>query len=263
MSCKILTYPLQVQEHGGLPGTQFLVPQWLSAPPPGHMANPHTNSLQHPQAWPKPNPSTRPWRSSLPPRYISHPTPTWPFWSLNKTMPLFSLWFPLPYEVRPSSIPGDSKGLILSRLHVCGRCLCPSIWACGDLLKWGLFDTQRVGWIVATKDVSLQNRAISGKRVFVDIVKDIKVRSSRVRVTFNPTDRVLIRDEKGHRWEASWRWRQRWEGGGHKPKDPWSPKAGKGRKNPILEPLEGSQPCTTLILGVWSPGLGEDELLLF
>ena len=43
------------------------------------------------------------------------------------------------------------------------------------------------------------NRVISGKRVFVDVVKDLKVRSSRVRVTFNPTDRVLIRDERGHR----------------------------------------------------------------
>ena len=44
-----------------------------------------------------------------------------------------------------------------------------------------------------------RNRAISGESVFVDVVKDLKVRSSRVRVTFNPTDRVLIRDEKGHR----------------------------------------------------------------
>ena len=42
-----------------------------------------------------------------------------------------------------------------------------------------------------------------------------------------------------------------------------SPKAGKGRKDPILEPLGGPQPCDTLISGVWSPGLGEDELLLF
>ena len=49
---------------------------------------------------------------------------------------------------------------------------------------------------MATKDVSPQNRVISGKRVFVDIVKDIKVRSSRFRVTFNPTDRVLRRDER-------------------------------------------------------------------
>ena len=48
-----------------------------------------------------------------------------------------------------------------------------------------------------------RNRAISGKRVFIDIVKDLKVRSSRVRVTFSPTDRVLIRDERGHRREAS------------------------------------------------------------
>ena len=43
---------------------------------------------------------------------------------------------------------------------------------------------------------------------------------------------------------------------------PWSPKAGEGRKDPILEPLEGPQPCATLVSGVWSPGLGEDELLL-
>ena len=57
--------------------------------------------------------------------------------------------------------------------------------------------------MVATKDVSPQNRAVSGKRVFVDVVKDLKVRSSRVRVTFNPTDRVLIRDERGHRREGS------------------------------------------------------------
>ena len=56
---------------------------------------------------------------------------------------------------------------------------------------------------MATKDVSPQNRAISGKRVFVDIVKDIKVRSSRVRVTFNPTDRVLLRDKRRHGGEAS------------------------------------------------------------
>ena len=57
--------------------------------------------------------------------------------------------------------------------------------------------------MVATKDVSPQNRAISGERVFVDVVKDIKVRSSRVRVTFNPTDRVLLRDKRRHSGEAS------------------------------------------------------------
>ena len=54
-----------------------------------------------------------------------------------------------------------------------------------------------------TKDVSPQNRAISGKRHFVDVVKDIKVRSSRVRVTFNPTDSVLLRDKRRHGGEAS------------------------------------------------------------
>lgn len=57
--------------------------------------------------------------------------------------------------------------------------------------------------MVATKDVSPQNRAVSGKRVSVDVVKDSKVRSSRVRVTFNPTDRLLRRDERGHKREAS------------------------------------------------------------
>ena len=44
-----------------------------------------------------------------------------------------------------------------------------------------------------------RNRAISGKRVFVDVIKDLKLRSYRVMVTFNPADRVLIRDERGHR----------------------------------------------------------------
>ena len=57
--------------------------------------------------------------------------------------------------------------------------------------------------MVATKDVSPQNRAISGERVFVDVVKDIKVRSSRVKMTFNPTDRVLLRDKRRHSGEAS------------------------------------------------------------
>lgn len=42
-----------------------------------------------------------------------------------------------------------------------------------------------------------------GKRVFLDVVKDSKVRSSRVRVTFNPTDRLLQRDKRGHKGEAS------------------------------------------------------------
>ena len=46
------------------------------------------------------------------------------------------------------------------------------------------------------------------------------------------------------------------------PGTPGAPEASKGRKGTILEPLEGPQPCATLISGVWSPGLGEDELLL-
>ena len=47
------------------------------------------------------------------------------------------------------------------------------------------------------------NRALSGKRVFGDVVKDLKLRSSRVRVTFNPIKRVLISNKRGHRGEAS------------------------------------------------------------
>ena len=47
------------------------------------------------------------------------------------------------------------------------------------------------------------------------------------------------------------------------PGTPGAPEAGKGRKDPILEPLEGPQPCATLISGVWSSELGKDGLLLF
>ena len=47
------------------------------------------------------------------------------------------------------------------------------------------------------------NRALSGKRLFGDVVKDLKLRSSRVRVTFNPINRVLISNRRGHRGEAS------------------------------------------------------------
>ena len=35
------------------------------------------------------------------------------------------------------------------------------------------------------------------------------------------------------------------------------PEAGRGRKDPPLEPLEGARPWDTLTSGVWSPGLGE------
>ena len=41
------------------------------------------------------------------------------------------------------------------------------------------------------------NRTIPGKRVFVYVVKDFKVRSSWVRVALNPTERVLMRDKRG------------------------------------------------------------------
>ena len=54
--------------------------------------------------------------------------------------------------------------------------------------------------MVAPKDGGPQehmNRSISGKTVFVDVVKDLEVRSSWVRVALNPIDKVLIRDKRG------------------------------------------------------------------
>ena len=96
--------------------------------------------------------------------------------------------------------------------------------------------------MVATKDVSPQNRAISGKRVFVDVVKDIKVRSSRVRVTFNTTDRVLLRDKEDTVEEPLKGRARDGREGTTSPGTPGAPEAGKGRKDPILEPLEGPQP---------------------
>ena len=44
------------------------------------------------------------------------------------------------------------------------------------------------------------------------------------------------------------------------PGTPGAPEARKGRKDLILEPLEG---CTTLISDIWSARLWEDEFLLF
>ena len=39
--------------------------------------------------------------------------------------------------------------------------------------------------------------------------------------------------------------------------------AGRGRKDPLLEPLGGAQCWNTLISDIWSPGLREDRILLF
>ena len=39
------------------------------------------------------------------------------------------------------------------------------------------------------------NRTISGKRVFLYVLKDLEVRSSWVRVALNPIERVLMRDK--------------------------------------------------------------------
>ena len=40
------------------------------------------------------------------------------------------------------------------------------------------------------------------------------------------------------------------------------PEAGRGGKDPPLEPLEGAWPWDTLTSDVWSPALGEDGCLL-
>ena len=122
--------------------------------------------------------------------------------------------------------------------------------------------------MLAPKDVPPPehvNRTISGKRVFLYVVKDLEVRSSCVRVALNPIEKVLMRDKRGETQRRS-HVKTEAETGGMQPQA-WEclepPKAGKGRKNPILEPLERLLSCNTLISDVWSPGLGEDEFLLF
>ena len=57
-----------------------------------------------------------------------------------------------------------------------------------------------------------------------------------------------------------WRRRQRREGGGHQPRDerPEPSEAGRGGKDPPLQPLQGAQPWDPLTSDVWSPGLRED-----
>ena len=40
------------------------------------------------------------------------------------------------------------------------------------------------------------NKTISGKRVFVDAVKDVKVRSSWAWVALNPIGKFLVRDKR-------------------------------------------------------------------
>ena len=53
---------------------------------------------------------------------------------------------------------------------------------------------------------------------------------------------------QGHSGEATWRWRQRREGGGHQPRDGRlePPEAGRGGEDPPPEPLQGAQPWDTL-----------------
>ena len=111
-------------------------------------------------------------------------------------------------------------------------------------------------------------KTASGKRAFVDAFKDVKVRSSWVWVALNPIGLQVPckRQKKGDTDTEDKLQEDRGRDGREEATSPGTlgaPEAGKGRKDPILEPLEGPQPCTTLISGVWSPRLGEDELLLF
>ena len=96
-----------------------------------------------------------------------------------------------------------------------------------------------------------------------------------MKVALNPLTGSLIKtqekkkkmtqERRGHRAEATWRRRQRREGGGHQPRDGRlePPEAGRGGKDPALEPLQGAQPWDTLTSDVWSPGFREDECLQF
>ncbi|XP_074216112.1 granulocyte-macrophage colony-stimulating factor receptor subunit alpha isoform X4 [Camelus bactrianus] len=66
-------------------------------------------------------------------------------------------------------------------------------------------------------------------------------------------DSVLRRDRGGgtHRGKATWRRRQRREGGGHQPRDGRlePPEAGRGRRDPPLEPQEGARPSASIYWG--------------
>ena len=68
----------------------------------------------------------------------------------------------------------------------------------------------------------------------------------------------MTQERRGHRAEATWRRRQRREGGGHQPRDGRlePQEAGRGEKDPPLEPLDGAQPWDTLTSDVWCPALG-------
>ena len=121
------------------------------------------------------------------------------------------------------------------------------------------------------------------------------MRPSWTGVALNPGTGSLSDTEEerhGHGGEATWRQRQRREGGGHQPRDGClePPESGRGRKDPPLEPLQGAQPrdgCLeppeagrcgkdppleplkgaqpwdTLTTDVWSLGLREDGCLWF
>ena len=94
------------------------------------------------------------------------------------------------------------------------------------------------------------------------------MRPSWTGLALNPGTGSLSDTEEerhGHGGEATWRQRQRREGGGHQPRDGRlePPESGRGRKDPPLEPLQGTQPWDALTTDVWSLGLREDGCLWF
>ena len=93
------------------------------------------------------------------------------------------------------------------------------------------------------------NKTVSGKRVFKDTLKDVEVRSSWVWVALNPIGLQVPckRQKKGDTDTEDKLQEDRGRDGREEatsPGTPGAPEAGKSRKDPLLESLEGH---TTLI----------------
>ena len=106
-----------------------------------------------------------------------------------------------------------------------------------------------------------QNETLFGKRIFADVMEwrvwD-EVLLDEGDTTSN--DRVLLRDRRGEtQTQKGSHVKTEAETGGMWPQaqgllEP--PEAGRGGKDPPLEPLEGLRPRDTLTSDVWSPGWG-------
>lgn len=69
---------------------------------------------------------------------------------------------------------------------------------------------------------------------------------------------VLIRRDTDTERISHLRTRSRLEGCGNKPRTPECPAAGRGRKDALLEPVEGAQPCPHLHFGPLASGTGRE-----